>query len=87
MKSIWMSIRSAISFLLVGSLCLFIGVFTWTGKIEGAAGLKVLETLAVISMTFYFTLKTRNGNTPEPPEANIYRTETEVSGKPSDRIK
>jgi len=66
MKQVWYSIRATVAVIIVVALCLFVGIFTYLGKIEGAAALKVLETLGILVVTFYFVLKDRN--VPTQPE-------------------
>ena len=66
MKQVWYSIRATVAVIIVVALCLFAGIFTYLGKIEGAAALKVMETLGIIVVTFYFVLKDRN--VPTQPE-------------------
>jgi len=74
MKQVWYSIRATVAVIIVVALCLFVGIFTYLGKIEGAAALKVLETLGILVVTFYFVLKDRNvptrqdRNVPTRPE-------------------
>ena len=65
MKQVWYSIRATVAVIIIVALCLFVGIFTYLGKIEGDAALKVLETLAIIIVTFYFALKRRD-TTPPP---------------------
>jgi len=60
MKQVWYSIRATVAVIIVVALCLFVGIFTYLDKIEGAAALKVLETLGILVVTFYFVLKDRN---------------------------
>ena len=60
MKQVWYSIRATVAVIIVVALCLFAGIFTYLDKIEGAAALKVFETLGILVVTFYFVLKDRN---------------------------
>ena len=74
MKHIWNSVRATVAIIVVVALCLFIGAFTYLGKIEGAKGLQVLETIGVIVITFYF-YRSRNGDhsdaTPSKPDKPV----------------
>ena len=73
MKQVWYSIRATVAVIIVVALCLFVGIFTYLGKIEGAAALKVLETLGILVVTFYFVLKDRD-NTPPPDIIELIKT-------------
>ena len=70
MKQVWYSIRATVAVIIVVALCLFVGIFTYLGKIEGAAALKVLETLGILVVTFYFALKDRKTPT-QPVKAEV----------------
>jgi len=70
-KSVWNSIRSTVTVILVITLCVFIVGFVYMGKLEGKEGLRVLETVGLIVLSYYFA-KSRTTNdkpvTPEPPK-------------------
>jgi len=70
MKQVWYSIRATVAVIIVVALCLFAGIFTYLDKIEGAAALKVFETLGILVVTFYFVLKDRD-NTPPPVNIKV----------------
>ena len=79
MKQVWYSIRATVAVIIVVALCLFAGIFTYLGKIEGAVAFKELATLATIIVTFYFTLKRRDNT--HPPDI-IKLVETPSNPRP-----
>jgi len=87
-KSLWNSIRSAVTVMLVTTLCVFIIGFVYLGKVEGKEGLRVLETIVLIVLAYYFSRKRPNGETekPEPPSPLVTEA-TRILPPPVTRVK
>jgi len=90
MKSIWMSIRSTVTVILVLTLCVFLVLFTFTDKIEGNEALRVLETVVIIVLSYYFITKKRNGEEPSVEHPHPFlglskkaKLQTELGEKPN----
>jgi len=61
------SIRSIVTLIIVLTFCGFIGVYVYIGKLEGQEGLRALEVVTLLVLGYYFSMKKRNGDEPEPP--------------------
>ena len=68
MKSIWMSIRSTVTVIIIITVCAFVMVFTYMGTLEAKEGLRVLEVFGLTTLAYYFA-RNRNGDKPDAPES------------------
>ena len=66
MKAIWNSIRSAVTLIIVLTLCVFLLWFTRIGLLDAKEALRVIELLGMLVLGYYF-MKKRNGEEPKPP--------------------
>ena len=67
MKSIWMSIRSTVTVIIIITVCVFVMVFTYLGQLDADKALQVLEVFGLTTLAYYFSKSRTNGDKPDEP--------------------
>ena len=65
MRSIWNSIRSTVTVIIIITVCAFVMVFTYLGTLEAKEGLRVLEVFGLTTLAYYFSKPRTNGDKPD----------------------
>jgi len=68
MRSIWNSIRSTVTVIIIITVCAFVMVFTYLGTLEAKEGLRVLEVFGLTTLAYYFSKSRTNSDKPDAPE-------------------
>ena len=69
MKSIWMSIRSTVTVIIIITVCAFVMVFTYLGQLDADKALQVLEVFGLTTLAYYFSKPRTNGDNPDAPKS------------------
>jgi len=69
MKSIWMSIRSTVTVIIIITVCAFVMVFTYLGKLDADKALQVLEVFGLTTLAYYFSKPRTNGDKSDAPKS------------------
>ena len=67
MRSIWLSIRSTVTVIIIITVCAFVMVFTYLGQLDAEKALQVLEVFGLTTLAYYFG-RQRTNDKPDAPE-------------------
>jgi len=69
MRSIWLSIRSTVTVIIIITVCTFVMVFTYLGQLDADKALQVLEVFGLTTLAYYFSKPRTTNDKPDAPES------------------